>query len=73
MMATSIQISGDLQQELVKKKLFDSETYEEIIWDLLEDSQELSAEVRKEIVEARAEIKAGRFHTMAEVKRELRL
>lgn len=38
-----------------------------------EDSQELSAEVRKEIAEARVEIKAGRFHTFEEVKRELGL
>ncbi len=73
MTATSIQISANLQQELVKRKLFDGETYEEVIWDLMEDSQELSAEVRKEIAEARAEIKAGRLHTLAEVKRELGL
>lgn len=73
MVQTSIQISGDLQQELTKRKLFDSETYEEILWDLIEDSQELSAEVKKELAEARAEIKAGRFHTHAAVKRELGL
>lgn len=73
MIQTSIQISGDLQQELAKRKLFASETYEEVLWDLLEDSQELSAEVRKEIAEARAEIKAGNFYTLAEVKRELGL
>lgn len=72
-MATSIQISGNLQQELLKRKLFDSETYEEVIWDMVEDSQELNEEVKKEIAEARAEIKAGRFHTLAEVKRELGL
>lgn len=40
---------------------------------VVEDSQELSAEVRKEIAEAHAEIKAGRFHTHATVKRELGL
>lgn len=72
-MQTSIQISGDLQKELAKRKLFDSETYEEVLWDLVEDSQELSAEVWKEIEEARAEIKAGKFHTHAAVKRELGL
>lgn len=72
-MTTSIQISGNLQQELLKRKLFDSETYEEVIWDMVEDSRELSEEVKKEIAEARAQIKAGRFHTLAEVKRELGL
>ncbi len=72
-MATSIQISEDLQKELIKRKFSDKETYEEVIWDLVEDSQELSEETRKEIALARAEIKEGRFHSLAEVKKELRL
>ncbi len=72
-MVTSIQISEDLQKELVSRKLFDKETYEEVIWDLLEDSWELSEETKKEIALARAEIKAGKSHTLAEVKKELGL
>ena len=72
-MVTSIQISEGLQKELVSRKLFDKETYEEVIWDLLEDSWELSEETKKEIALARAEIKAGKFHTLAEVKKELGL
>lgn len=72
-MATSIQISEDLQKELIKRKISDKETYEEIIWDLVEDSRELSEETRKEIALARAEIKEGRVHSLAEVKKELGL
>ena len=72
-MATSIQISEDLQKELIKRKISEKETYEEVIWDLVEDSQELSAETKKEIAFARAEIKEGRFHSLAEVKKELGL
>jgi len=72
-MVTSIQISGNLQKELVKRKLSDKETYEEVIWDLVEDSRELSEETKKEIALARAEIKEGRFHSLAEVKKELGL
>lgn len=72
-MATSIQISEKLQKELVKRKTFDKETYEEVIWDLVEDSQELSEQTKKEIAQARAEIKAGRTHTLADVKKELGL
>jgi len=72
-MATTIQISADLQKELTNRKLSDKETYEEVIWDMLEDSQELSEETKKDIAEARAEIKAGRFHTFSEVKKELGL
>ena len=73
MIQTSIQVSGTLQQELIKRKLFDGETYEEVIWDMVEDSQELSAEVKKEIAEARAEVQRGNFYTLDEVKRELGL
>jgi hypothetical protein len=72
-MATSIQISKELQEELIKRKFFDKETYEEVIWDLVEDSQELSEETKREIAQARAEIKAGKSHTLAEVKKELGL
>ncbi|MFZ3385252.1 MAG: hypothetical protein WA144_15135 [Candidatus Methanoperedens sp.] len=72
-MATSIQISEDLHKELVKRKFFEKETYEEVIWDLVEDSQELSKQTKKEIAHARAEIEAGKFHTLAEVKKELGL
>ena len=72
-MATTIQISADLQKELTKRKLSDKETYEEVIWDMLEDSQELSDETKKEIADARAEIKAGKYYTIAQVKKELQI
>jgi hypothetical protein len=39
--------------------------------DNAEDSKEMSAETKKEIADARAEIKAGRFYNMAEVKKKL--
>ncbi len=70
-MATTIQISEGLQKELTNRKLSDKETYEEVIWDMVEDSKDLSEETKKEIADARAEIKAGKFYTMAEVKKEL--
>ncbi len=72
-MVTSIQISEELQKELIRMKFFDKETYEEVIWDLIENAQELSEETKREIAQARAEIKAGRFRTLAEVKKELGL
>jgi hypothetical protein len=72
-MVTSIQISEELQKELIKRKLFDKETYEDVIWVLVEDSQDLSEKTKKEIAQARAEIKAGKSHTLADVKKELGL
>ena len=72
-MATTIQISPVLQKELNKRKLSDRETYEEIIWDLIEDTMELSEETKKELVEAREEIKQGKFHTLEQIKKRARL
>ncbi len=72
-MPTSIQITEDLQKELVKRKFHNKETYEEVIWDMIEDSQELSDQAKKEIALARAEIEAGKSRTLAEVKKELDL
>ena len=72
-MDTTIQISKKLQKELLKRKLFDKETYEDIIWDMIEDSMELNDQTKKEIAEARAEIKAGKVHSLRKVKKELRL
>lgn len=72
-MDTTIQISKRLQKELLKRKLYEKETYEEIIWDMIEDSMELNDQTKKEIAEARAEIKAGKVHSLKKVKKELDL
>jgi hypothetical protein len=70
-MATSIQISEDLQKELARRKMFVRETYEEVIWDLIEDTRELGEETRRELEQARAEIKEGKTYTLAQVREEL--
>lgn len=70
-MDTTIQISNVLKKELLKRKFFNKETYEEVIWDLIEDNQELSEQTKKEIAQSRAEYKAGKTHTLAEIKKEM--
>ena len=70
-MATTIQVSDDLQKELSKRKLFIRETYEEVIWNLIEDTMELNEQTKKEIEEARKEIKEGKFVTLDEAKKRL--
>ena len=72
-MATTIQISEELQSELTNRKLFSRETYEEVIWDLIEDTRELSSETKKEIEESRRQIEAGKFSTLEDIKNELGL
>ena len=70
-MDTTIQISNALKKELLKRKFFNKETYEEVIWDMIEDNQELSEQTKKEIAKSRAEYKAGKTHTLAKVKKEM--
>jgi len=72
-MATTIQISERLLKELKHKKIYDKESYEEIIWDLLEDSMELSEETKKHIEQSRREIEQGKTTSLADVKKKLGL
>ena len=69
-MATTIQISEDLLNTLKAKKMHDKESYEDIIWCLLEDSMEFSEETKKNIAEAEADIKAGRVISFGEFKKK---
>jgi len=70
-MDTTIQISSSLKKELLKRKFFSKETYEEVIWDLIEDEQELNDQTKKEIAQSRAEYKAGKTRTLAKIKKEM--
>ena len=70
MTSTTIQISQDLQQELNKMKLFSRETYEEVIWNVIEDTKELSEQTKKNIAKSRKEISEGKFITLSNLKKK---
>ena len=70
-MATTIQISEGLQAELVNRKMSDSESYEDVIWDMIEDMMEISEDTKKEIEASRKEIKEGKFYTLEQIKQEM--
>lgn len=70
-MVTSIQISEELKRVLSKKKLSERETYENIIWNLLEDNMELNEQTKKELEASRKEIKEGKIITLNQLKKEL--
>ena len=72
-MATTIQVSTKLLEKLKQRKIYDKESYEEIIWDLIEDSMELSEETKRNIGQSRKEIAEGRTITLEEVKKKLKL
>jgi predicted transcriptional regulator len=72
-MATTIQISEELLSRLKKFKFNEKESYEEIIWDMIEDKMELSEEAKRNIAEAEEDIMAGRVHKWADVIKELKI
>ena len=72
-MVTTIQVSEDLRKELQKRKIHNNDTYEEIIWDLLEDTMELSEATKKEIMKSEEDIRSGRTKTLEQIKKELSL
>lgn len=72
-MATTIQVSGKLVETLKNRKMYDKESYEEIIWDLIEDSMELSEETKKHIAQAEKEYREGKTVSLEEVKKKLGL
>ncbi len=54
-------------------KLYDNESYEDVIWDLLEDRMELSEETKKNILQSEKEIKEGKIKTIEQIRKELGL
>ena len=72
-MATTIQISEELLKILKDKKLNDKESYENIIWDLIEDTKELSEETKREVAESRKQVKEGKVKSLEQIKKELNL
>ena len=72
-MASTIQVSNHLKERLNKRKASPKDSYEDIIWDLLEDTLELNEETKREIAVAREEFDKGEFVTHAELKKELGL
>ncbi len=72
-MATTIQVSEQLKRKLDELKLYPRESYEDVIWDLLEANMELSEEMKKELERAYKDIEEGKIYSHEEVKKELGL
>ena len=72
-METTMQVSKELLEVLKKRKISEKESYEKIIWDLLEDTMELSEEAKKEIEESRKQYREGKFKTFEQIKKELNI
>lgn len=72
-MVTTIQISQELKNKLAIRKQSEKDSYEDVIWDLLEDTMELSEQTKKEIATARKEFKQGKYTTHAQLKKDLEI
>ena len=73
METTTIQISKDLLNNLKSRKMYDKESYEDLIRDLLEDTMELSEQTLANIQKSKKDIKARRIKTLKEVEARLGL
>ena len=72
-MVTTIQISEELKEKLALRKQSHKDCYEDIIWDLLEDTLELSEQTKRDIEIARKEFAEGKFISHSQLKKELKL
>ena len=72
MTTTTIQVSRELLGDLKSRKMYDKESYEDIIRDLLEDTMELSEQTLINIKKSEEDIKAGKVKTLAEVEARLK-
>lgn len=72
-MIKTIQVSKELQEALKKRKLYNRESYERVIWALLENTMELSEDTKRDILEAEKQFAAGKYYTLEQVKKRLGL
>ena len=71
-METTIQISRELLNKLAIMKMHEKESYESIIWDLIEDRREFSEETKRNIEKSEEEIKLGKMISLEELKRKMK-
>ncbi len=69
-MVTTIQISNELKEKLEMRKLSSKESYEDVIWDMYEDTAELSKETKRNIEKSRKEFAQGKRVQFKDVMRK---
>lgn len=69
-MPTTIQVENKVKEKLDKMKLSSRDTYNDVLERVLEDLTELDEETKRELDEARKQIREGKFKTHEEAKKE---
>lgn len=70
---TSIRVSKQILNLLKSMKTYPKESYDEIIWDLIEPHLELNDKTKKNIEESLKEYKKGEYYTLNEIKEKYNL
>ena len=70
-METSIQISKELLNKLQIMKMHSKESYENIIWDLLEDRLEFSAETKANLKNSEEDVRKRRTVSLESIKKKI--
>jgi len=72
-METTIQVSKNLLEKLARMKMHEKESYENIIWDLVEDRMQFSEGTKRRIEKSRLEIEQGKTISLERVKKRMRM
>jgi len=70
-MATTIQINEDIRSILNQMKLFERDTYNDVLERLIEDVRGINEETKKEIENAIKEIESGKYVTHEKLAKEM--
>ena len=70
-METTIQVSRQLLERLARMKMHEKESYESIIWDLIEDRLEFSEETKRNIAASEIEIKSRKTVSLNAIKQKM--
>lgn len=69
-MSTTLQVSEEVRHHLAALKMFDNESFNDVILRLLEDYHELSEKTKEEIELAMKDVKRGKFVRHDDLKKE---
>ncbi len=70
-MDTTIQVSSDLLHRLKNMKMYSKESYESIIWDLVEDRLEFSGQTKSNLKKSEDDLKERRTTSFEEIKKKI--
>ncbi len=70
-METTIQVSKELLEKLRSMKIYSKESYENIIWDLVEDRLEFSEETKNNLKKSEGNIKEKETVSLETIKKRI--